>query len=114
MQIKNTIGVIKEKTGLAALPTLLIELPSSFAEVVTKSAHMDSVKEFFGLSTTVLNAGSKVFVCGELTEGSDFLKSIENSFKEITDLENDIELKLDLTEPSSWADNFNKGNRRLI
>lgn len=64
-----------------------------------------------GLNTTTLTAGSKVFLCGELKEQTDFFKSIESSFKEITDLENDIELKLELTEPSTWADSFKKGTR---
>lgn len=86
-----------------------MELPNTFTDAILKSPYLQSLEMAIGLKMSMLNAGVKAFLTGELSEEVDFLKSIEENFKEITELNNDIELKLELSQPDGWVERFKKG-----
>lgn len=62
----------------------------------------------FSYKETVV--GEKVFVSGKLKESEGFFKNIETSFKEVTNLHNNVEVKLEVTHLDRWLERMKKGS----
>lgn len=85
------------------MPSLLVEFPATLKEHINIEI---LPKE---LTYTQKEVASKVFISGKLGESEGFFKNIESSFKEVTNLNNNIEFKLEVTHLDQWVDRMRKG-----